>query len=161
MLEDNIAARSKSTLSHALKSFITVLSHQGYPLISIISRAQKVASGVNKSPPGSAEMFMSNGLHLYSANQRPKRFTILPNIPQLIHIHRWRCQPRRATASSSGAVRVRCLAQGHLDTHLGGAGTELAPFPVTRQPALPPEPNAAPYQSLPPPGARLTLTESK
>ena len=36
--------------------------------------------------------------------------------------HRRRCQPRRATASSSGAVRVRCLAQGHLNTQLGGAG---------------------------------------
>ena len=36
--------------------------------------------------------------------------------------HRRRCQPSRATASSSGAVRVRCLPQGHLDTQLGGAG---------------------------------------
>ena len=33
--------------------------------------------------------------------------------------HRRRCQPRKATASPSGAVRVRRLAQGHLDTRLG------------------------------------------
>ena len=36
--------------------------------------------------------------------------------------HRRRSQPCKATASSSGAVRVRCLAQGHLNTQLGGAG---------------------------------------
>ena len=41
--------------------------------------------------------------------------------PFIMHTftHRRRCQPRRATASWSGAVRVRCLAQGHLDTQLG------------------------------------------
>ena len=35
--------------------------------------------------------------------------------------HRWWSQPCKATASSSGAIRVGCLAQGHLDTHEGGA----------------------------------------
>ena len=36
--------------------------------------------------------------------------------------HRRRSQPRRATASSSGAIRERRLAQGHHETQLGGAG---------------------------------------
>ena len=42
---------------------------------------------------------------------------LLPNIPPFMHTfkHRRRCQPWRAKASSSGAVRVRRLAQGHLD----------------------------------------------
>ena len=35
--------------------------------------------------------------------------------------HRRRSQPLRVTASSSGAVRVRRLAQRHLNTQLGGA----------------------------------------
>ena len=33
----------------------------------------------------------------------------------------------------------RRLAQGHLDTQLGGAGDRTSDLPVTRQPALPPE----------------------
>ena len=51
-----------------------------------------------------------NGLHLYSAFLtigHPKRFTILPNIHRS-RTHRRRSQPCKATASSSGAVRVRC-----------------------------------------------------
>ena len=46
-----------------------------------------------------------------------KRFTILPHIHPFTHTstHRRRSRPRRATASSPGAVRVRCLAQGHLE----------------------------------------------
>ena len=35
--------------------------------------------------------------------------------------HRRRSQPSRSAASSSRAVRLRCLAQGRLDTQLGGA----------------------------------------
>ena len=46
----------------------------------------------------------------------------------------------RATASSSGAVRSRCLAQRHLDTLLGGAGDQTSNLPVTSRPVLPPEP---------------------
>ena len=34
----------------------------------------------------------------------------------------------KATATSSGAVWVRCLAHGHFNTLLGGAGIELATF---------------------------------
>ena len=33
-----------------------------------------------------------------------------------------RLESRKATASSPGAARMRCLAQGHLDTQLEGAG---------------------------------------
>ena len=55
-----------------------------------------------------------------------------------IHIRRW-CRQRRVTASLTGAVRVRCVAQGHLDTMLGGAGDQTSNLPVTSQPALPPE----------------------
>ena len=36
--------------------------------------------------------------------------------------HRRQGRPCKAIASSSGAVRVKCLAQGHIDTQLGGAG---------------------------------------
>ena len=45
-----------------------------------------------------------------------------------------------ATARSSGAVRVRRLAQGHLGNELGGAGDQTSNLPVSSQPALPPEP---------------------
>ena len=46
-------------------------------------------------------------------------FKILPNLHPLMHkfTPRRRCQPCKETASSSGAVRVRCLTKGHLDTH--------------------------------------------
>ena len=40
---------------------------------------------------------------------------------------------------ASGAVRVRCLAQGHLDTQLGGAGYQTNNLVVASQPAIPPE----------------------
>ena len=88
---------------------------------------------------------MVNGLHLYSAfltSGHSKRFTILSNIHPFMHTftHRQRRQPRKATASSSGAVKLRCLAQGHLDT-LGGAGDRTSNLPVTNPPALPPELN--------------------
>ena len=73
---------------------------------------------------------MVNGLHLYSAfltSGHSRRFTILPNIHLFMHTftHRLKCQPCKATASSSGAVRVRYLAQGYLNT-LGGAGDETS-----------------------------------
>ena len=47
--------------------------------------------------------------------------------------------PRKTTASSSGAVRVRGLAQGHLDTQLAGAGDRTSNLAVTNRTALPPE----------------------
>ena len=50
--------------------------------------------------------------------------------------HRRQCQPHKATASSSGAVRVRRLALGHLDTRLGGAGDRTSNLQVTSQPVL-------------------------
>ena len=55
--------------------------------------------------------------------------------------HQWRRRhPCKATASWSGAVRVRCLAQGHLDYQLGGAGDRTTSnLVVTSQPTLPPE----------------------
>ena len=40
--------------------------------------------------------------------------------------------------SSSGAVRVRCLAQGKHNNQLAGAGDRTSDLPVTSQPALPP-----------------------
>ena len=75
---------------------------------------------------------MVNWLHFYSAflnSGRSKRFTTLPNIHPFMHTFTdRRCRPLKATASSSGTVRVRCLAQGHLDTPLVGAGIEPATF---------------------------------
>ena len=41
--------------------------------------------------------------------------------------------------SWSGAVRVRRLALGHLETPLGGAGDPTSNLQVTSRPALPPE----------------------
>ena len=65
-----------------------------------------------------------------------KRFTILPNIHPFTY--RRRCQPRKATTSSSKAVRVRCLSQGYLNTRLGGSGDRTSNLLVTSQPTLPP-----------------------
>ena len=42
-------------------------------------------------------------------------------------------QPCKATASSSGAVRVKFLAQGGISTQLGGAGDRTCNLSVTRQ----------------------------
>ena len=51
-------------------------------------------------------------------------FTILPNIHPFMHMHNHTLMAESTTQGDSqlGAVRVRRLAQGHLDTHLGGAG---------------------------------------
>jgi len=62
------------------------------------------------------------------------RLTILLHIHPFIH--RPRCQPCKVTTNTSGAVRVigyRCLAHGHLDTGLGGAGDRTSNLPVARQ----------------------------
>ena len=53
--------------------------------------------------------------------------------------HRRRSPTCRATASTSGAVRVRHFAQGHLNIQLGGAGDRTSNLPATSQPALPPQ----------------------
>ena len=100
-----------------------------------------VTSGLHlRSPANSATV---NGLQLDRAflNSSPsKRLTALPHIHPFMHTvtHRRRSQPRRATASWSGAVRVRRLAQGHLDT-LGEAGDRTSDLLVTSPPALPPD----------------------
>ena len=58
-------------------------------------------------------------MYLYSTSLtsgHSKHFKILPNITRSCthsHIQTRRSQPRRATASWSGAVRLGCLAQGH------------------------------------------------
>ena len=44
-------------------------------------------------------------------------------------------------AKRTEAVGVRCLAQGHLDTQLGGAGDRTSDLPLTSLSALPPEPH--------------------
>ena len=53
---------------------------------------------------------------LFLTSGRSKRCTTLPHIHPFMHTftHRRRSQPRRATASSSGAVRVRWLPLGAL-----------------------------------------------
>ena len=50
---------------------------------------------------------------------------------------------------SSGAVRVNCLAQGHLYAQLGGAGDQTSNFLFTSRTALPPEPHAAHIEPFP------------
>ena len=73
-----------------------------------------------------------NGPHIYCFY--PTCFTVLTNTHPFTH--RWRSQPRRATASS-GAIRMRHLAQGHHNTQLGGAGDLTSHLAVTSHPALP------------------------
>ena len=67
------------------------------------------------------------------------------------------------TASSSGAVRARRLAQGHLNA-LGGSRNRTIYLPVTSQPALPPKTHAAPEgvscSKLPSVGSSLNTTVS-
>ena len=65
------------------------------------------------------------------------------------HIHtpsaeRW--QPRRAPTCSPGAIRVRCLAQGHYDRFFspGGAGLEPPTFRLRGEDSGPPEPLPSP-----------------
>ena len=90
-----------------------------------------------------------NELQLRSAfltSGHSKRFTILSNIHPFTH--RRRSQPSKATSSLAGAVRVRCLAQGQLDTRLGAASDQTSNLPVTSQAALSPEPHAAPSYHL-------------
>jgi len=78
---------------------------------------------------------MVNELHLYRVFISALR---LPHVHPFIH--RRRCHSCKATTNTSGAVRVRwCLAQGHLDTWLGGArGLKPATF-LLADPFLPPE----------------------
>ena len=45
--------------------------------------------------------------------------------------HQRRSRPCKATASSSGAIRVSCFAQGHLNTQLRGAGHLTSNLQVT------------------------------
>ena len=76
-----------------------------------------------------------------TGNGKNGKCTSLTNHP-FVHTltHRRRSQPCQATASSSGAATLRCLAQGHLDTQRGRAENRTSNLPVTSQPALPPKP---------------------
>ena len=86
-----------------------------------------------KPPHESNNKQHQNGMHLYSAflvtNGHPKLFTILSHNHPFIHTftHQQWCQPCKAPASSSGAVRVRCLANGHLDTPRWSQGLNQQP----------------------------------
>ena len=60
----------------------------------------------------------------------PQRLTTIPSQIHTLTLS----QPRRATASSSGAVRMRRLAQGHLNTRWEEPGIELATFRLTVSP---------------------------
>ena len=50
--------------------------------------------------------------------------------------HRRQDQPCKATASSPGAVRVRCLAQRQLNLQLEGSRDQASNLPVTGQPLV-------------------------
>ena len=68
----------------------------------------------------------------------PKRFTVLADIHPFIHsfmhtsTHRRRSQPCRETASWSGAVRVRRLAQGHSARRSRGSHQQPCGYQPTR-----------------------------
>ena len=67
-----------------------------------------------------------------------------------------RSQPRKAPASSSGKVRVRsCLAQGHVETQLGGAGDRTSNLvrSAVRRPGHTADPRST---GSPPPRTRVT-----
>ena len=66
---------------------------------------------------------------------------LLPDILPFMHIftQQVRCQTCKVTASSLEEVSVRRLAQGHLNTQLGGAGDRTSNLPVTSQPSLTPK----------------------
>ena len=55
------------------------------------------------------------------------------------HIHTHIHISTAESTSSSGEVRVGFLAQGELNTQLGGAGDQTSDRPITSQPALPAE----------------------
>ena len=61
-------------------------------------------------------------MHLYRASMHSASLTFSYSYRHTSCTNRRRCQPCKATISSLGAVGVRCLAQGHVDTWLGGAG---------------------------------------
>ena len=78
---------------------------------------------------------MVNGLHFIAlfdpvATQSASQYCPLQYSP---------IQPCKAAASSSGAIGLRCPAQGHLSTRVGDAGVRTSNLLVTSQPALPPE----------------------
>jgi hypothetical protein len=60
---------------------------------------------------------------------------IQSDLHRLIHTltHQRQSQQCKATASSSGAGRIKCLAQAHINTQLGGAGDRTSNLSVTRQ----------------------------
>ena len=95
--------------------------------------------------PFSTEKSAFGGLHLHLHLGDLADTFIQTDLQRFLHTftHQRRCQPCKATASSSGAVRVRCLAQGHLDTRRGWAGD------WTSKPALPPELSQPPGVYLP------------
>ena len=103
---------------------------------------------------------MVNELHLYSAlltSGHLKHFTILPNFHPFMHTfpHRRRSQPCKAT------VMLRCLAQGHLDTQLSGAGDRTGNLPVTSQLALPPVQGEGTFQEKGPIFIIIVLRKSE
>ena len=90
---------------------------------------------------------MVNGPHLNSAfltSDHSNRYTILPNIHPFLHTFTHR---RHVNARQQPARREQLglgVAQGHLNTELGGAGDRTSNLPVISPPTLPPEPHAAP-----------------
>ena len=85
---------------------------------------------------------LNKGMHWVSQSMPPQLQLghladafIQSDLHRLIHtLTHWRqSQPCKATASSSGAVMVKCLAQGHINTQLGGAGDRTSNLSVPRQ----------------------------
>ena len=76
------------------------------------------------------------------------------------HIHSHNHTPTatvESTPQCDSPVRVRRLAQGHLDTQLGGAGNWTSNLQVTSRPAVPPEPDATQYPRLGASGCCVTV----
>ena len=79
-------------------------------------------------------------MSVFLTSGRSKCFKIHPFMHTFTHLRQR--LPCKATASLSRAVRVRCLAQGYLETQLGGDWDGTSNLPVTSKHALPPEPKS-------------------
>ena len=121
----------------------TPLYHLGYPRLCFFPPVLIESSIWNRFSQKNTtiyltfrQVFSENKiiLHLGRFCQR-FYLTQLPTIHSSIHTP----AAESTTASSTGAVGVRSLAQGHLDTVLGGAGDRTSNLRVTSKPAQPPQ----------------------
>ena len=117
-----------------------------FPRSHVYARLQTNSAVLNEQRDLSS-LFHPEGLHLHlHLGDFAVPFIQSKLTTSFMHTftHRWRSQPRRVTASTSGAVRVWRLAQAHLYTPGRSQGVELSNYShshiqVTSPPVLAPE----------------------